>query len=143
MAKLNNKIGKAFQGRSGGFTLIEVLVALALFGLIAVTFAGGLATASRAVLIADIRTNAESLARTEMEYVKSQTYSNPPWGYQVTHSGSTCTPGECPDEWFDALHSLSEEHALYIVQVDAVAVDASDDHEGREVITLVGYKIFR
>ena len=61
-------------------TLIEVLVALALFAIIAIAFAGGLGTASKAVLTADIRTNAESLARTQMEYVKTEDYEEAPDG---------------------------------------------------------------
>jgi len=152
--RLSNKVGKILPGKSRGFTLIEVLIALALFAIIGIVFAGGLATASRAVLIADVRTNAESLARTEMEYVKTQDYSPAPWGYEVTDLGSTCTPEECPT-WFDSLHCLSEEHALYTVQVEAVALNASQseypieeisvavDHDDRRVITLVGYKIDR
>lgn len=57
-----------------GMTLIEVLIALAILGLVAVAFLSGLTTVSRALLIADERTTAESLARSQMEYVKSQGY---------------------------------------------------------------------
>ena len=150
--RLNNKVRRTLRGRSRGFTLIEVLIALALFAIIAIVFAGGLATASRAVLLADVRTNAESLARTEMEYVKTQDYSTGNWSYVVTHLGSTCPPSECPT-WLDPFHDLSEQHALYTVEVEAVPLDASDNpveeitvtvsHEDRRVITLVGYKINR
>ena len=155
--RLGNKARKTLQGSSRGFTLIEVLVALALFSLIAIVFAGGLGTASRAVLIADVRTNAESLASTEMEYVKSQDYSAGNWSYVVTHLGSTCTPTpeDCPS-WLTPGpgHSLSEEHALYTVEVEAVPLDDEYEdpiqeitvmvsHEDRLVITLEGYKIDR
>ena len=149
---LSNKIRKTLRGSSRGVTLIEVLVALALFAIIAIAFAGGLGTASKAVLTGDIRTNAESLARTEMEYVKSQDYFAGNWSYVVTYPYSICTP-DGPD-WCDDARSLSEEHALYTVEVDAVPLDdESEDpiqeitvivsHEDREVITLVGYKIDR
>ncbi|MBE9482951.1 MAG: type II secretion system protein, partial [Chloroflexi bacterium] len=57
-----------------GFSLVEVLVALALLGIIGAAFLGGIATASKAILIADKRTTAESLARSQMEYVKEQPY---------------------------------------------------------------------
>ena len=79
---LNSRLGKALQGRARGFTLIEVLIALALFAIIAIVFAGGLSTASKAVLTADVRTRAESLARTQMESVK-----NPSCGYQEAPDG--------------------------------------------------------
>jgi prepilin-type N-terminal cleavage/methylation domain-containing protein len=149
--KLNSRANKAWQGPSRGFTLIEVLIALALFAIIAIVFAGGLSTASRTVLTADVRTNAESLARTEMEYVKSQNYSEAPWAYVVTSSGSTC--GDSAPDWCDALHSLSAEHAGYIANVGAEPLDEDDNgiqkitvtvsHEDSEVMTLEGYKVSR
>jgi prepilin-type N-terminal cleavage/methylation domain-containing protein len=64
-----------------GFSLIEVMLAIALMGVVAVAFLGALATGSRAIFIADERATAESLARTEMEYVRNQNYdadNNPP-----------------------------------------------------------------
>ena len=75
-----------------GFTLIEVLVALGLLGIIAVVFLTGISISSKAVLIANERTMAESLARSQMEYVKEQPYdavdpylilSDVPAGYSV------------------------------------------------------------
>jgi len=65
---------RLFRHNSKGFSIIEVLVALALLGIIAVAFLGGLATASKAMIIADERATAESLARSEMEYVKNCEY---------------------------------------------------------------------
>jgi prepilin-type N-terminal cleavage/methylation domain-containing protein len=78
--RLSNEVGKTLRGKSRGFTLIEVLIALALFAIIAIVFAGGLSTASKAVLTADVRTRAESLARTQMESIKNQPYSPAPTG---------------------------------------------------------------
>ncbi len=150
-ARLSSRTRKAFQGRSGGFTFIEVVIALALFAIIGIAFAGGLGTASRAVLTGDIRTNAESVARTEMEYAKSQEYSSGPWAYVVTTSGSTCT-GTCPT-WFDSAHHLSVEHAGYTANVQAEALDDPDDgiqkitvtvsHQDEQVLSLEGYKVNR
>ncbi|MFC1875298.1 prepilin-type N-terminal cleavage/methylation domain-containing protein [Chloroflexota bacterium] len=57
-----------------GFGLIEVLMALALLGIIAVTFLAAINVASRAILIADERTTAESLAKSQMEAIKEQDY---------------------------------------------------------------------
>jgi prepilin-type N-terminal cleavage/methylation domain-containing protein len=64
-----------------GFTFIEVVIALAVLGIIAVGFLGGLATASKGLLIADERETANNLAEAQMEYVKNQEYdstNNPP-----------------------------------------------------------------
>ena len=58
-----------------GMTLIEVLIAIALLGMIAVPFLTALSTSSRAIIIADERTTAESLVRSQIEYVKSQEYN--------------------------------------------------------------------
>ena len=90
--RLSNKVRRTLGGNSSGFTLIEVLVALALFGIIAITFLGGLTTASRAVLTGDIRTTAESLARTQMEYVKNQVYEPAPDGGEVTYEKISGVP---------------------------------------------------
>jgi prepilin-type N-terminal cleavage/methylation domain-containing protein len=76
MVKLTSKIRKAWQGSSSGFTLIEVLIALALIGIIAIAFLSALSTASMALITADERATAESLARSQMEYVKNQPYDN-------------------------------------------------------------------
>jgi prepilin-type N-terminal cleavage/methylation domain-containing protein len=57
-----------------GYSLIEVIIALALLGIVAVAFLSAMATGSRAIFIADERATAESLARAEMEYVRSQDY---------------------------------------------------------------------
>ncbi len=147
----NGKPGKALRGSSGGFTLLEVIMALALFAIIGIAFAGGLGTASRAVLIGDIRTNAESVARTEMEYAKGQGYCSGNWSYVVTSSGGTCD-GTCPT-WFDSAHHLSVEHTAYSANVQAEPLADPDDgiqkitvtvsHEDDEVLSLEGYKVNR
>ena len=68
------RVAKKLKSSEAGVTLIETLVALALLGLIAVTFLSGLATTAKATLIADERATAESLARSQIEYVKNQDY---------------------------------------------------------------------
>lgn len=152
---LNSQVRRAFQGHSRGFTLIEVLIALALFSIIAITFLGGLTTASMAVLTADVRATAENLARAQMEYVKSKVYSPPPWDYEVTHFGRSRTydeDGDLRPTWWDVNNPplLSAEYTSYTVQVEAEALDESDSpiqeitvtvsHEGRVIFTLEGYK---
>jgi prepilin-type N-terminal cleavage/methylation domain-containing protein len=60
--------------REKGFSLLEVIIAIALIGIVAVAFLGALATGSKAIFIADERATAESLARSQMEYVKNCDY---------------------------------------------------------------------
>ncbi len=55
---------------------MEVLIALAIFGVVVVAFLSALATGSQAIIVADEQTTAESLARSELEYVKNSAYDN-------------------------------------------------------------------
>jgi prepilin-type N-terminal cleavage/methylation domain-containing protein len=57
-----------------GFTFIEVLIALLILSIFASTFLLGLATSSKAVVQADEKTTAESLARCQLESIKIQSY---------------------------------------------------------------------
>ena len=60
--------------RQQGIGLIETVVALALLGLIGVAFLNGLTTTSRAVMISQEKVAAESLAKSQVEHIKSQAY---------------------------------------------------------------------
>ncbi len=57
-----------------GLALTETLVALALVSAIGVAFLSGLATTSKATMVADEQTTAASLAQIQMEWVKKATY---------------------------------------------------------------------
>ena len=72
--KLSSKVGKVLRGRSRGFSMLEVVIAIALLGIIAVSVLTALSTAAAALIIADRRATAESLARSQMEYIKNQDY---------------------------------------------------------------------
>jgi prepilin-type N-terminal cleavage/methylation domain-containing protein len=99
-----------------GTTLIEVLIAIAILGMIAVPFLTALSTSSRALIIADERTTAESLIRSEIEYVRSQDYCNASWSYNVTSAGSTSSN---PPDWFVGSHALPDNCKDYSLTVDA------------------------
>ena len=58
-----------------GASLIETVVALALLGVIGVSFLGALATSSNSRLIADEHASARILAESQMEDIKKQTYA--------------------------------------------------------------------
>ena len=158
--RLSNKISKTLRGSSTGFTLVEVLVALVLFAIIGVVFASGLGTASRAVFIADVRTNAESLARTQMEFVKnpSQDYDEAPDGgvanytkipeiregytiWSVNRNGEIVNGGASDPvigiPWDSGNNTaVNEDNGLQKITLVI-------KHEGEQVITLEGYKVDR
>jgi prepilin-type N-terminal cleavage/methylation domain-containing protein len=83
-----------------GVTLIEVLIALAVLGIVSVAFLSGLATSSKAIFVADEIATSESLARSQMEYVKKQAYNPagaydpgpPPSGGEATYDKSSAIP---------------------------------------------------
>jgi prepilin-type N-terminal cleavage/methylation domain-containing protein len=72
---LTSPVRKAFQGHSRGFTLVEVLITIALIGAISVAFFSFMSVATSALIHADERTIAESLARSQLEYAKNQVYN--------------------------------------------------------------------
>jgi prepilin-type N-terminal cleavage/methylation domain-containing protein len=58
-----------------GFSLIEVLVSLALMGIIGVALLGGLHTVSAVTLTTDERQTAKNLAENQMEDIKNHAYA--------------------------------------------------------------------
>ncbi len=132
-----------------GFSLIEVMVAIVLLGVVSVSLLSAIGTASQAVFIADEQASAESLARAEMEYMKTCTYD---------YYESGAPPSYEKDE------VESPTYAGYFISVDAIPIDPdtgevltnpSDDegiqkvvvsvsHVGKPgVVTLEAYKVDR
>jgi len=72
--RLNSQVRRAFQGRSRGFSLIEVSIAIALIGIVVVGILSALSYASMVLIIADRQATAESLAKSQIEYIKNQEY---------------------------------------------------------------------
>ncbi len=62
-------VKKLRQGQNG-FALIEAIVSLGILGFVAVVFLSGLTIEARGTRIATEQATAESLARSELEYVK-------------------------------------------------------------------------
>lgn len=129
---------RLFTGNSSGIGLIEVLIALAILGVVAVAFLSGLSTSLKAVFISDERSTAVALAQGQMEYVKSEDYSagigyNGNWSYTVT-SSSDPTSSDHPSWWDpsnDKPPRLSEEYKGYCVEGKAVYL--YDDNENGEI----------
>ncbi len=72
--RLNSRVKRAFRGGSGGFSMLEVVIAIALLGIITVSVLSALQTAALALISADRRATAESIARTQMEWVRYSPY---------------------------------------------------------------------
>lgn len=129
--------------RERGFTLIEVLISLAVLGVIAIAFLGGLTTASKGLSITDERQTGQNLAETQMEFIRQQGYDgdtnhNPP-------QYSKLPAGEIPNG--------------YDIEIEAIRLDPDGDglgdddnaqlirinviHGSKDVLTLEDYKVKR
>ena len=129
MIRLHSRVRKAFQGRSRGFTLIDILISVALVGIIAIAFLSALSTASTVLIITDEQATAESLARSQMEDIKNQpkqeTYpSSIPPAYEEAGYSANITTGDVPS------------------RAGLQKITIIIDRNGEELVTLVGYKLF-
>ena len=124
-----------FAGGELGATLIETLVALAILGVIAVTFLSGLATTSRAAIIADEQATAESLARSQMEWVKNADYV-----YGASEYSPAPVPGE--QDYINYSATITVE-SLHDPDDGIQKITVTVKHSDKEVIKLEGYKVDR
>jgi prepilin-type N-terminal cleavage/methylation domain-containing protein len=135
------------QNSQRGFTLPEVLVAMGILAAAAVVFLAGMTTSSKSVMISQKDVAAESLAKSELEYVKSCYYysANVTWSYQLP---STYPP-------WDPTHALPDGYDGYTVNVTGEYVEITPGltydagiqkitivtgPNGAPPFTLVGYK---
>ena len=117
-------------GNETGVSLLETLVALAVLGLIAVAFLSGLATASKATLVADERATAESLARSQMEYVKSYTYDSEATTYPIV---------DTPEGYTVSI----EVSSIPDTDTDIQKITVTVNHNENLVLTVEDYKVNR
>ena len=100
-----------------GQTLVEVLIAIVILGMVAVPFLTALSVSSRAIMVADDKTVAESLARSELEYVKESPYNWTGFSYEIP-----ATPDN-PPPWDLSRIALDDCYAGYSVNVTGVPID--------------------
>lgn len=126
---------RLFTARESGVTFLETIVALAIISVIAVTFLNGLTTASKSTFIADEQTTAESLAQSQMEWVKKADYS---------YNATTYSPASMP---------VGKDYLNYSVVIAAEPLHSPDDgiqkititvkRSDEGVVKLEGYKVDR
>ena len=96
-----------------GFTLTEIIVGIALFSILGMAFLGALATAVKILNVTNEKQTALSLAESQMEYVKNESYQN------------SYAPGPVPSEY-----------AGYTVTVDTASVGSRDSNIQKISITV-------
>ena len=77
----------------GGFTLLEVIVALGIFGVVGVAFIIALSSAFQTQDITREQVQGENLARAQLEYIRSQDFVQAPAPYITPASGISVPPG--------------------------------------------------
>lgn len=118
-----------------GMTLVETAVALAVLGTIALVFLSGLAISSKAVIIADEQTTVESLAQSQLEWVK---------GVDYVYEASEYSPAPIP---------TGPDYTDYSANITAEPLHTPDDgiqkitvtvrRLGEMIMELEGYKVDR
>ena len=110
--------------------MIEVLVGLAILGLVGCAFMVALSTTSIASGVVQVQANAQNLARNEMEYVKSLPYQVAPTSYPALPApdGYTLTAQASPVDGADT-------------EVQKIVVTVS--RAGESVLVLEGLKMNR
>jgi prepilin-type N-terminal cleavage/methylation domain-containing protein len=122
-------------GGEKGFSLIEVIVSLAILAIVGVSILSALGTSSRALITTDERETAKNIAETQIEYIKNLPYSNDyaprdislnyP-GYSVVTDSNGKIPGQVIANRTDG-------------NLQKLAI--SINHGSKRVLTVVGYKV--
>jgi prepilin-type N-terminal cleavage/methylation domain-containing protein len=113
--------------REKGFSLIEVIVALALLGVISVPLLSATATTSTSRVTSEERSSAKILAESIMDNIKKQPYYT---SYNIT----------VPDDYAGYLADISVNNTQ---QYNLQKITVSVAHHGHDVISLEGYKVKR
>ena len=93
------------------------MVALALFGLTATAFLGSFSTAFRAIMVSQERTIAESLAKSQIEYIKIQNYISTA-DYDPVNPDKRYLPVDIPDNWVQAGYDVTINPPTSIISLD-------------------------
>jgi prepilin-type N-terminal cleavage/methylation domain-containing protein len=127
----------SFAGRAvksdKGFAFVETIVALALLGIIAAVLLSSVGTATKATMVADEQVTAESLARSEIEYIKNCAYQ-----YQVTEYPIDSTL-DIPSGWSvnTAVEAISDRGS------DIQKVTITVQRGGENELSVITYKVDR
>ncbi|MBI4304443.1 MAG: type II secretion system protein [Chloroflexi bacterium] len=117
-----------------GFSLVDTMVGLAIFGTVASALLSGLYSGTRGTMITQERTLAESLVRSEIEYVKTYTYQPVPSSYPLDPT-LTLPPGwSIPNPASQLVHTNDD---------GMQKITVSAQHNGKTVLSVIMYKVNR
>ena len=128
-----------------GMTLIEILVAMGILAAVAVVFLAGMATSSKAVMISQKSVAIDSLAKSQMESIKSQDYINTdeydPNDPNKRYSLITISPDLVAQGYAIAISTPQDVISPPVADsenIQRITVTVTHDEK---VFTLVGYKV--
>jgi len=128
------RVARKLRGNEAGLTLIETVIALAILGLIAVTFVGAMGTMAKATFVADEQATAESLAHSEIEYVKNCAYQYDASEYPVDPELTIPEGWVVPPPVVEPLHATDDGIQKITVKVE---------RNGKVVLIIEDYKVDR
>lgn len=109
-----------------GISLVETIVGLAIISIVAVAFMTGLATTFKGKAVQEKGAFGEAITISQMEYIKSQSFSVNEWSYTVSTSNRSST--QQPSWWDDDNPPLLEsDYTQYYATVFAQDFDADGD----------------
>ena len=121
--------------RELGITFLETVIALAILGVVSVSFLNGLTSASKSVFIVDEKTTAGSLAQSQMEWIKNASYS-----YNATSYSAAPIPDGKDYLRYSSVVSVEPVHT----PDDGIQkITVSIQRSGEGVYFLQGYKVDR
>ena len=117
-----------------GFALLEAITGLGLLGIVAVFFLSTIGTATQATVIADKQVTAESVARSQIEYIKACDYEYTAIEYPVDPALDVAGGWSIADLTVESLHCSD-----YGIQEVTFTVK----HNGETKLTAETYKVDR
>ena len=143
-----------------GFSLTEVVIAMAAFGIVGASIMGALSASNKTIISSHEATVAESLTRTVIEYVKRSPYdsTNFPTAYYDSEALGEVVPGAVD---YATLLTLDGDpyYGNYAVDVDIERLDREADgtgdddgiqkvtveikYRGKQALTTADYKVKR
>ena len=122
-------------GSEKGTSMIEVLLGIVLLGLVGISYLGGIGTGTQATIITKEQAVAESLVRSEAEYVKGERCE-----YQSGASEYPVDPTlAIPAGWTVPAPTVVPVHGRDGIQ----EVTVTAQHHGETVLSIVIYKVDR
>lgn len=128
--KQSHSFGKFILKNQQGYSLLETVLALALFGIVSVAFLTALSTVWNVLFLTNERETAKNLAESQMEYVENHSF-------ETSYDPDT-VPSEFENAGYVAKILPPENIASRDTNIQLITVII--EHHGREVLRLEGYK---